>query len=107
MRRAPRVAAMPGGHGDLFIPSRCAIPRNSKMVLEQARPSARCICLPVRVCGEWRPALDTYRPDFDLAGAVLLSEIVLGFGRWIANSPAAPTWNAYAEFSSARKPISE
>lgn len=50
---------------------------------------------------------DAYRPDFDLTGAVQLSEIVLGFGRWIANAPRAPTWNADAEFRSARKPISE
>jgi len=50
---------------------------------------------------------DAYRPDFDLTGAVQLSEIVLGFGRWIANAPSAPTWNADAEFRSARKPISE
>ena len=50
---------------------------------------------------------DAYRPDFDLTGAVQLSEIVLGFGRWIANAPGAPTWNADAEFRAARKPISE
>ena len=50
---------------------------------------------------------DAYRSDFDLTGAVQLSEIILGFGRWVANSPAVPTWNADAEFRAARKPISE
>jgi Zn-dependent M28 family amino/carboxypeptidase len=50
---------------------------------------------------------DEYRPDFDLTGAVQLSEIVLGFGRHIANMPSIPTWNADAEFRAARKPISE
>jgi Zn-dependent M28 family amino/carboxypeptidase len=50
---------------------------------------------------------DAYKPDFDLTGAVQLSEIVLGFGRWIANAPGVPTWNADAEFRAARKPISE
>lgn len=41
---------------------------------------------------------DEYRPDFDLRGAVQLSEIVLGFARAVANAPEAPTWNADAEF---------
>lgn len=50
---------------------------------------------------------DEYRPDFDLTGAVQLSEIVLGFGRLLANAPGVPTWNADAEFRSARKPIPE
>jgi Zn-dependent M28 family amino/carboxypeptidase len=50
---------------------------------------------------------DAYRPDFDLTGAVQLSDIVLGFGRWIANTARVPTWNADAEFRAARKPISE
>jgi Zn-dependent M28 family amino/carboxypeptidase len=50
---------------------------------------------------------DEYRPDFDLTGAVQLSEIVLGFGRMLANAPGVPTWNADAEFRAARKPISE
>ena len=50
---------------------------------------------------------DEYRPDFDLSGAVQLSEIVLGFGRLLANSAAAPTWNADAEFRAVRKPITE
>jgi Zn-dependent M28 family amino/carboxypeptidase len=50
---------------------------------------------------------DEYRADFDLTGAVQLAEIVLGFGRWIANASRVPTWNADAEFRAARKPISE
>jgi Zn-dependent M28 family amino/carboxypeptidase len=50
---------------------------------------------------------DEYKQDFDLTGAVQLSEIVLGFGRWIANAPGVPRWNADAEFRAARKPISE
>lgn len=50
---------------------------------------------------------DEYRPDFDLSGAVQLSEIVLGFGRLIANTTAAPTWNTDAEFRAVRKPITE
>ncbi len=50
---------------------------------------------------------DEYRSDFDLSGAVQLSEIVLGFGRWLANVTTVPTWNADAEFRSARKPITE
>jgi len=41
---------------------------------------------------------DEYRPDFDLSGAMQLSEIVLQFGRQVANAPAMPTWNADAEF---------
>jgi Zn-dependent M28 family amino/carboxypeptidase len=49
---------------------------------------------------------DEYRPDFDLTGAVQLSEIVLGFGRFIANATGAPTWNADSEFRAARaKPV--
>ena len=41
---------------------------------------------------------DQYRSDFDLRGAVQLSEIVLGFGTAIANASTVPTWNADAEF---------
>ena len=47
---------------------------------------------------------DEYRPDFDLAGAVQLSEVVFRFGRLLANSPVVPTWNADAEFRAVRKP---
>jgi len=50
---------------------------------------------------------DEYRSDFDLSGAVQLSDIVLGFGRSLANAARVPTWNADAEFRTARKPISE
>jgi Zn-dependent M28 family amino/carboxypeptidase len=46
---------------------------------------------------------DQYRADFDLAGAVQLSEIVFRFGRLLANSPVVPTWNADAEFRAVRK----
>ena len=48
---------------------------------------------------------DEYRPDFDLTGAVQLSQIVLDFGRRIANAPGRPAWNADAEFRAARKPL--
>jgi Zn-dependent M28 family amino/carboxypeptidase len=41
---------------------------------------------------------DAYRPDFDLSGAVQLSDIVLRFARQLANAPSMPTWNADAEF---------
>ena len=47
---------------------------------------------------------DEYRPDFDLTGAVQLSETVLGFGTWIANATGVPQWNPDAEFASARPP---
>ena len=50
---------------------------------------------------------DEYRSDFDLRGAAQLSEIVLGFGRLLANAPGVPTWNADAEFRNARKPSAE
>jgi hypothetical protein len=38
---------------------------------------------------------------------VQLSDIVLGFGRLLANAPGVPTWNADAEFRTVRKPITE
>ena len=41
---------------------------------------------------------DEYRPDWDLSGAVQLSEIVLDFGIWLANTATLPTWNPDAEF---------
>jgi Zn-dependent M28 family amino/carboxypeptidase len=41
---------------------------------------------------------DEYHSDFDLRGAVQLSQIVLGFGTSLANSSTMPTWNADAEF---------
>ena len=45
---------------------------------------------------------DEYRPDFDLSGAVQLSNIVLDFARVLANTPGRPTWNADAEFRAVR-----
>ncbi len=45
---------------------------------------------------------DEYRPDFDLRGAVQISDLVLAFGRALANAPVVPTWNADAEFKAAR-----
>ena len=41
---------------------------------------------------------DEYRPDFDLRGAVQLSNIVLDFAKVLANSPTWPTWSKDAEF---------
>jgi Zn-dependent M28 family amino/carboxypeptidase len=45
---------------------------------------------------------DEYKPDFDLSGAVQLSNVVLGFARTLATDPKWPTWNKDAEFQ--RKP---
>ena len=45
---------------------------------------------------------DEYRPDFDLSGAVQLSELVLKVGLRLANMPGRPTWNADAEFGRKR-----
>lgn len=41
---------------------------------------------------------DEYRPDFDLRGAVQLSNIVLTFTRSLANGTVWPAWNKDAEF---------
>ena len=41
---------------------------------------------------------DEYRADFDLTGAVQLSEIVLRFATQLANDRGVPTWNKDAEF---------
>ncbi|HEX6038481.1 M28 family peptidase, partial [Longimicrobium sp.] len=41
---------------------------------------------------------DEYRPDFDLAGAAQLAELVLDFAVELANGDALPTWAADAEF---------
>jgi Zn-dependent M28 family amino/carboxypeptidase len=46
---------------------------------------------------------DSYRPDFDLTGAVQLSEIVLRFGTRLANAAGVPVWNRDAEFHSPRQ----
>ena len=49
---------------------------------------------------------DAYRPDFDLSGAVQLSNVVLAFARQLATEPNWPTWNRDAEFRRpARKKI--
>ncbi|MDB4899225.1 MAG: peptidase [Gemmatimonadetes bacterium] len=45
---------------------------------------------------------DAYRPDFNLDGAVQLSEIVMQFARRLANAPGTPTWNKDAEFRALR-----
>ena len=45
---------------------------------------------------------DEYRPDFDLTGAVQLSEIVERFGVSLANASTVPTWNSDAEFKALR-----
>jgi Zn-dependent M28 family amino/carboxypeptidase len=48
---------------------------------------------------------DEYRPDFDLRGAVQLSQIVLDFARTLANTPGVPRWNPDAEFRAVRRPV--
>jgi Zn-dependent M28 family amino/carboxypeptidase len=48
---------------------------------------------------------DAYRPDFDLSGAVQLSELVLRFGLQLANAPGVPTWNRDAEFRAVRRTL--
>jgi hypothetical protein len=40
--------------------------------------------------------------QYNLSGAVQLSEILLRFGQLVANSPTAPTWNRDAEFRTIR-----
>jgi hypothetical protein len=45
---------------------------------------------------------DEYHPDFDLRGAVQVADLVLTFGRALANAPVVPVWNADAEFKAAR-----
>ena len=41
---------------------------------------------------------DEYRADWDLSGAVQLSDLVLKFGLSLANTTAVPTWSDKAEF---------
>jgi Zn-dependent M28 family amino/carboxypeptidase len=48
---------------------------------------------------------DAYRPDFNLEGAVQLSEIVLRFATRLANAPGAPSWNKDAEFRALRPAV--
>lgn len=50
---------------------------------------------------------DEYRPDFDLTGAVQLSDIVLRFARRLADSPELPTWAPDAEFRRKAEPVSQ
>jgi Zn-dependent M28 family amino/carboxypeptidase len=45
---------------------------------------------------------DEYHANLNLDGAVQLSEIVLQFGRTLANSAGVPTWNKDAEFRALR-----
>jgi Zn-dependent M28 family amino/carboxypeptidase len=45
---------------------------------------------------------DEYMPDFDLSGAVQLSEIIERFGVSLANAATVPTWNNDAEFKAMR-----
>ena len=45
---------------------------------------------------------DAYRPDFDLRGAVQLSDIVFRFATSLANAAGVPTWNRDAEFRAKR-----
>jgi Zn-dependent M28 family amino/carboxypeptidase len=47
---------------------------------------------------------DQYRPDFDLSGAVQLTDIVMRFARRLADAPGMPTWNADAEFKRSAPP---
>jgi Zn-dependent M28 family amino/carboxypeptidase len=41
---------------------------------------------------------DEYRPDFDLSGAVQLSDVVLGFGTSLANAATVPDWEPSSGF---------
>jgi Zn-dependent M28 family amino/carboxypeptidase len=48
---------------------------------------------------------DEYRPGLNLEGAVQLSEIVLQFGRGLANATGVPAWNRDAEFRALRPAV--
>jgi Zn-dependent M28 family amino/carboxypeptidase len=50
------------------------------------------------VARDYHQPSDEYRADFDLRGAVQLSEIILDFARSIASSSVWPAWNEDAEF---------
>ena len=54
------------------------------------------------VAHRYHQPLDEYHPDFDLRGAVQVADLVLTFGRALANAPVEPVWNADAEFKAAR-----
>lgn len=55
------------------------------------------------VAHRYHQPADAYSPDFDLSGTAQISNIVLKFARTLANSPVTPSWNANAEFKSARE----
>lgn len=46
---------------------------------------------------------DEYHPDWDLSGAVQLSDIVYRLGLSLGNARTVPTWNADAEFKALRE----
>lgn len=46
---------------------------------------------------------DEYHPDWDLSGAVQLSDIVYRLGLSFGNAQTVPTWNADAEFKALRE----
>ena len=47
---------------------------------------------------------DEYRADFDLSGAVQMTDLIYRFARRIADAPTLPTWNANAEFHRSSPP---
>jgi len=47
---------------------------------------------------------DEYRADFDLSGAVQMTDLIYRFARRIADAPTLPTWNADAEFHRSSPP---
>jgi hypothetical protein len=57
-------------------------------VQQQEAYTARCYHQPC----------DEYRADFDLTGAVQLSEAVLSYAMQIANGGEMPAWSPGAEF---------
>jgi Zn-dependent M28 family amino/carboxypeptidase len=47
---------------------------------------------------------DEYRAEFDLSGAVQMTDLIYRFARRIADAPTLPTWNADAEFHRSSPP---
>ena len=47
---------------------------------------------------------DEYRPDFDLSGALQMTDLIYRFARRVADAPTMPTWNADAEFHRSTPP---
>jgi len=47
---------------------------------------------------------DQYRPDFDLTGALQMTDIIYRFARRVADAPAMPAWSADAEFHRSAPP---